>query len=58
MDPATTAAAPQCGFKFEDLDRHNFNLIGPGGLCTVLDERHQPCGRRLAEHPRGKKCLD
>jgi hypothetical protein len=55
MDPAPTAAAPQCGLTFEDLK--DMKLSGPDGLCTVLDERHQPCGRLLAEHPRGKKCL-
>jgi hypothetical protein len=47
MDPA---APPQCGFTFEDLKE--MKLYGPGGLCTARDERHQPCGRRLAEHPR------
>jgi hypothetical protein len=56
MDPAAAAAAPQCGLTFEDLK--DMKLYGPSGLCTALDERHQPCGRPLAEHPRGKKCLD
>lgn len=39
-----------CGLTQEQLIALP-NLVGPGGICTAIDARNQPCERRLADHP-------
>ena len=49
--PAEVPVPCPCGLTREELDLH-VNLVGEGGLCTALDRNRNPCGRRLADHPR------
>lgn len=41
-----------CGLTYETLMQAPNLSLGPGMICTAYGPDNQPCGRRLADHPR------